>query len=180
MPVFHLIQSLASLEAGPGRPPAHAAAALVKFVGGERETDRVRQLARAVREAGEVAPRAAGLLAETVSRPDRQVEVWLAQPTGQPAVPPPSQPDGLPLLGLVTLVAGRSAAGERASIAWLLVHPVARRRGIGRLLVGQALRRAQAQGAREVGVECRADWQGAIAFWEAVGFRRLAADRAGS
>jgi ribosomal protein S18 acetylase RimI-like enzyme len=180
MPVFRLIQSLASLEAGPGQPPAPPAAALVKFVRGERESDRVRQLARAVREAGEVAPRAAGLLAETVSRPERQVEVWLAQPTGQPAVHPPSQPDGLPLLGLVTLVAGRSAAGERASIAWLLVHPVARRRGIGRLLVGQALRRAQAQGARKVQVECRADWQGAIAFWEAVGFQRLSADRAGS
>jgi ribosomal protein S18 acetylase RimI-like enzyme len=179
MPVFRLVQSLGSLAVGPGLSPAPPAA-LVQFVGGEWESDRVRQLARAVREADEVAPRPAGLLAETVSRPDRQVAVWLALPPGQPAVHPPSQPDGPALLGLVTLVAGQSAAGERASIAWLLVHPVARRCGIGRLLVGHALRRAQAQGARDVEVECRSDWQGAIAFWEAVGFRRLAADRAGS
>jgi GNAT superfamily N-acetyltransferase len=189
MPVVRLMQSLVSETALLRPPPGHpvpppfstalASAALVRSFGLERDAERVRQLAQAVHAKGDVAPRGAGLLAETVSRPDRQVEAWLALPDACPGGHAPGQP-GPELLGLVTLVAGRSAAGERASIGWLLVHPEARRRGIARLLVGQACRRARDQGAREVEVECRSDWQEAIAFWEAVGFRRLSADRAGS
>jgi len=186
MPVVRLMQSLVSARSLPSPPPgdpspplfstAIASTARVRSFGVEGDAERVRQLARAVQDTGEVAPRGAGLLAETVSRPDRQVEAWLALPDGCPGSHAPGQP--VPeLLGLVTLVAGRSAAGERASIAWLLVHPEARRSGIGRLLVGRALQRARAQGAREIEVECRSDWQEAIAFWEAVGFRRVAQGR---
>jgi ribosomal protein S18 acetylase RimI-like enzyme len=189
MPVVRLMQSLVSETALPGPPLGHpapphfsmalASTALVRSFGLEGDAERVRQLAQAVQDTGDVAPRGAGLLAETVSRPHRRVEAWLALPDACPGGHRPGQP-GPELLGLVTLVAGRSAAGERASIAWLLVRPEARRSGIGRLLVGQACRRARDQGAREIEVECRSDWQGAIAFWEAVGFRRLSADRAGS
>ena len=158
---------------------ARASTALVRSFGLKGDAERVRRLAQAVQDTGDVAPRGAGLLAETVSRSDRRVEAWLALPDGCPGGHAPGQPAVPELLGLVTLVAGRSAAGERASIAWLLVHPEARRSGIGRLLVGQACRRARAQGAREIEVECRADWRGAITFWKAVGFQRLSADRAG-
>jgi ribosomal protein S18 acetylase RimI-like enzyme len=155
---------------------ALASTALVRSFGLEGDAERVRQLAQAVQDTGDVAPRGAGLLAETVSRPHRRVEAWLALPNACPGGHAPGQPSP-EMLGLVTLVAGRSAASERASIAWLLVHPEARRSGIGRLLVGQACQRARARGAREIEVECRSDWQQAIAFWEAVGFHRVASDR---
>jgi len=182
MPVVRLVQSLVPATALPCPSTGHPStplfsAPLVRSFGLEGDAERVQQLAQAVRDTGDVAPRSAGLLAETVSRPDRRVEAWLALPAGCPSGDALGQPAGPELLGLVTLVAGRSPARERASIAWLLVHPEARQSGIGRLLVGQACRRAQAQGARQIEVECRSDWQEAIVFWEAVGFRRVAQGR---
>lgn len=108
-------------------------------------------------------PRGRGLLAEITSRPDRQVEAWLA------VVPAAEDARGL-LAGLISLVQCRSATGIRHSIGWVLVHPAARRRGVARALVAQACSRAVELAAEAVWVECRSDWAGAIAFWQAVGF----------
>jgi GNAT superfamily N-acetyltransferase len=112
-------------------------------------------------------PRGRGLIAELASRPGREVEAWLA------TIPAPG--DGSPrAAGLVSLVESRSATGIRHSIGWLLVHPAARRQGVGRALVSHACRRAAEQAAQRVWVECRSDWPEAMAFWQAVGFDRTA------
>jgi ribosomal protein S18 acetylase RimI-like enzyme len=177
MPVVRLVQSLAPATVIPCPPTARPPATLVRPFGLGGDAERVRHLARTLRDTGDVSPRGAGLLAETASRPFRLIETWLALPIGCSSGHAPALPAGPELLGVVTLVAGHSTAGERASISWLLVHPEARRSGIGRLLVGQACQRARAQGAGEIEVECRSDWQLAIAFWEAVGFRRVATGR---
>lgn len=177
MPVVRLVKSLIPATRLPSRPLALTPAPLVRPFGLEGDAERVRQLARALRDKGDVAPRGAGLLAETASRPDRLVETWLALPTGCSSGHAPAPPAGPELLGFVTVVAGRSTAGERASISWLLVHPEARRSGIGQLLFGQACHRARAQRAGEIEVECRSEWQEAIAFWKALGFRRVATGR---
>ena len=108
-------------------------------------------------------PRASGLLTELTSRPDRQVEAWLAVvPTAEDARVRP--------VGLISLVQCRSVTGIRHSIGWVLVHPAARRRGVARALVTQACSRAVELAADSVWVECRSDWADAMAFWRAVGF----------
>jgi len=108
-------------------------------------------------------PRSLGLLAEITSRPDRQVEAWLA-------VVPAAEGACGRLAGLISLVGCRSATGIRHSIGWVLVHPDARRRGVARGLVAQACSRAVDLAADSVWVECRSDWAEAMAFWRAVGF----------
>jgi GNAT superfamily N-acetyltransferase len=112
-------------------------------------------------------PRGRGLVAELASRPGRVVEAWLA------SLPAPAA-TRVWAAGLVSLVESRSAAGIRHSIGWLLVHPAARRRGVGRALVSHACRRAAELAAETVWVECRSDWHEAMDFWHAVGFDRTA------
>jgi ribosomal protein S18 acetylase RimI-like enzyme len=107
------------------------------------------------------------MLAELASRPGREVEAWLAIAPAPDAV-------GDLVAGLVSLVASQAATGIRHSIGWLLVHPAARRRGVGRALVAHACRRAADLAAAKVWVECRSDWAEAMAFWRAVGFERIA------
>jgi GNAT superfamily N-acetyltransferase len=107
-----------------------------------------------------------GILAELGSRPGRQVEGWLA------FIPSPDRA-GERVAGLVSLVTAGSATGIRYSIGWLLVHPTARRGGVGRALVAQACRRAADLSAGKIWVECRSDWAEAMAFWRSVGFDRV-------
>lgn len=114
-------------------------------------------LVEAVRESGFPVTNPAGLLADLASRPGREVAVWLAR-------------RGETTDGLVAAVA-TGASTLRHSIAWLLVSPESRRRGVGSALVAAALAEARARGAREVWVETRADWAAAEALWRALGFR---------
>lgn len=118
-------------------------------------------------------PDAPGLLGELRNRPGRQTESWLA-------VPESTRCDGP--LGLVLLIQSRRPGGTtiRYSLGWLLVHPAARRQGVGRTLVAHACRRAWTLGAGDVWVESRTDWAAAIAFWEAVGFRQAPVRRPGA
>lgn len=94
-----------------------------------------------------------GLLGELVSRPGREVEVWLATAgtLGE-------------CVGLVALV----TTAATASIGWLLVSPRWRRRGIGRALVATAVGAAARRGRGPLTADTRADWPEAMAFWQAV------------
>ncbi|WP_189114450.1 GNAT family N-acetyltransferase [Pilimelia terevasa] len=57
----------------------------------------------------------------------------------------------------------------------LLVHPADRRRGLGRRLLGRAVRWAHAQGYTSVGVEVPGDTPG-VAFYGGLGFRQAYAE----
>ena len=145
-----------------GFPSGIRADALVRAFGQDGDAGLVLDLARAAGVETETPqPRGEGLLAELRTTADRQVAAWLAfHPPGPLA----------PAAGLVTLVTSGATPRLRQSISWLLVDPAARRRGIGRLLVEQALRHAWARAADRVWVESRSDWTAAIAFWRALGF----------
>jgi GNAT superfamily N-acetyltransferase len=115
---------------------------------------------------GSLAP--AGLWWELQGRPGRVVHAWLAAPAPDAAMPRPCP------AGLVSLVVSAAGGRRRFSIAWLLVHPLARRGGLGSGLVGIAVMHARSLGAETVHADTLTSWPEAVAFWHAVGFERLA------
>lgn len=129
------------------------------------DADRVADLVAAANAAagpGGPAPRPVGLIGELQSRPGRSVSCWLARPRTAPAEAGPR--------GLVTLVHVHDRSGRvRWSIGWLLVHPAARREGLGRALVAVAVQQARQAGADALWAETSAAWT-AAAFWRAIGF----------
>lgn len=110
-------------------------------------------------------PKVVGFLGELSSRTGREIAVWLAderQPGANGDRDPPRT------VGLVAVA--RTRGGW--SIPWLLVHPEARRHGVGRVLVTHAVEHARSQGAAGVTAESLDSWPDAVAFWQAVGFGR--------
>ena len=86
---------------------------------------------------------------------------FLAELAGEPA--------GLLVLCIVPTL---SDAEDRAEITELYVRPSARRKGIGRCLVETALRYAQQRGSREIHLLVDPENEIALAFYQALGFRR--------
>jgi GNAT superfamily N-acetyltransferase len=116
------------------------------------------------------APNADGFLGELAGRAGREITVWLARAHRADVG---GDSGGSRTVGLVSL--GRTRGGW--SIPWLLVHPAARRHGVGRRLVAHAVEHARSLGAERVTAESLASWPEAVAFWQAVGFAsRPAAD----
>jgi GNAT superfamily N-acetyltransferase len=155
--VFHSLDVEAGHRIGAGRcaavdvrpfEPGADAAAVFALV----------EACRAEAGADEAAFAPAGIAAELVSRPGRQVHAWLAMSQAEPSQP----------LGLVAVVEAGDREPRRFSIAWLLVHPQARRRGIATALVDQALDVARSRGAATVAVETRARWVSAASFWRSM------------
>ena len=110
----------------------------------------------------------AGLVGELASREGREIVAWLAW--DGPACGDPAGKEGRPeAVGFVALNHTRSGW----SIPWLLVHPRARRLGVGRLLVAHAVDHARARAAAGVSAETLDSWTAAASFWESVGFSRL-------
>jgi ribosomal protein S18 acetylase RimI-like enzyme len=67
-----------------------------------------------------------------------------------------------------TLIVGWD--GWRGALYRLAVLPEWRRRGIARLLVGEAERRLRESGARRVAAMVIADHDQAVSFWSALGY----------
>jgi len=105
--------------------------------------------------AGGWSPR--GLRAELTGREGRRVHGWLAWPTGPHADRSP--------VGMVAVVDVGRRPLVRASIAWLLVHPAVRRRGVATALVRRALEEVCRLGGDVVSAETLSSWPAAIAFW---------------
>jgi len=105
------------------------------------------------------APSARGLL--SVASPLRSVHHWLARPAA--AGEPPGS-----VIGLVSLVITHCEPADRFSIAGLLVHPSARRRGVATALVARAIEESQLRNAAAVHAETLARWTAAAAFWHQI------------
>ena len=119
---------------------------------------------------GHFAP--AGLLAELSGRPGRDVHAWLAWSNATVAREASDSRDDQCPLGLVALVVAGPVARRRFSIACLLVHPEARRRGIATALVARAVSHAWTLGAEQVFAETLPSWPAALGFWRSTGFGR--------
>lgn len=78
------------------------------------------------------------------------------------------------LAGLLVLriVPALSGPEDLAEITELCVRPLARRRGIGSTLVKAAFRYARRRGSREIHLLVDPENEAALAFYEALGFRR--------
>lgn len=133
--------------------------------------------------AGRFSP--SGLRAELTSREGRRVHGWLAWPvarelsiaslTRDPASSVPLAAGGGAVstqyrgpLGMVAVVDVGRQPLVRASIAWLLVHPAARRHGVATALVHRALAEVGRLGGEFVSAETLPSWPAATAFWARV------------
>lgn len=118
---------------------------------------------------------AEGLLAEIAERPGRRGRGWVAWQIGGNHDAGAANAVGLIIL-METLVKTpaetRQPSGPRFSVAWLLVDPVMRRRGLATALVGEAVRHVRSLGGTEIEAETLAGWSAAAAFW-----RRFAGGR---
>jgi GNAT superfamily N-acetyltransferase len=73
-------------------------------------------------------------------------------------------------IGAVTLALREGSASTIPVVHWLLVDPVWRRRGIGRLLVSHLELAAWNDGWREIELETHANWTAALAFYQSIGY----------
>jgi GNAT superfamily N-acetyltransferase len=73
-------------------------------------------------------------------------------------------------VGAVTLALREGRVATIPVLHWLLVDPVWRRRGIGRLLVSHLERAAWNDGWREIELETHAGWTSAVAFYQSIGY----------
>lgn len=147
-------------------PPANAGTVVIRRadLDGDDDRDSIAALLRAAKWPSP-SPNVVGFLGELAGRAGRAIAVWLADERRPDANDDRDRPR---TVGLVAVA--RTRGGW--SIPWLLVHPEARRHGVGRVLVTHAVAHARSQGAEGVTAESLDSWQDAVAFWRAVGFRR--------
>jgi ribosomal protein S18 acetylase RimI-like enzyme len=93
------------------------------------------------------------------------VHAWLAWPAATATIAATGSDADTGPLGLVALVTAGVMPKQRFSIAWLLVHPAARRRGIATALVNHAVAHAESFGATEISAETLPSWPAAVGFW---------------
>jgi ribosomal protein S18 acetylase RimI-like enzyme len=108
-------------------------------------------------------------LSKTTVPPDQAA---LDRIVGSPAVTVLIARDGGTIVGTLTLVMFPIPTGIRAWIEDVVVDQAAGRRGIGTALSEEALRIAQAGGARTVDLTSRASREAAGRLYEKVGFKQ--------
>lgn len=175
MPPIRFLLRCGESGGGP-EPPAPAAGGLaieIRRLHGAADRQAVALLAEQCRAAdpavaGRFAP--AGLQAEMNSREGRTVRGWMAWRAGDG----PPAADHCPL-GLVLLVETGRGPRVRSSIAWLLVHPAARRQGVATALVRRAVADVCARGGTAISAETLSSWAAAASFWSRLAEEPVAA-----
>lgn len=81
-----------------------------------------------------------------------------------------AEADGPQLVGSVTLAMRGEPEAARPVVHWLMVHPTARRRGLGRLLMAHLEAAAWDAGHRQLWLETHAAWQSAEKFYTNLGY----------
>jgi GNAT superfamily N-acetyltransferase len=76
-------------------------------------------------------------------------------------------------VGAVTLAMREGKLASVPVVHWLLVDPIWRRRGIGRMLLSRLEQAAWDGGWREVQLETHAGWAAAVAFYQSMGYAPL-------
>lgn len=102
----------------------------------------------------------AGLQAELTPREGRAAVGFAARSI---AAGPDSE-----ILGFALVVEASGDRGRRFSLAWLLVHPAARRQGVATALLSAAVAHVSSQGGAKIHVETLSSWPDAVAFWRSV------------
>jgi ribosomal protein S18 acetylase RimI-like enzyme len=100
-------------------------------------------------------------LAQRMAEADGLETAFVAQLGGRPA--------GLLVLRTVPTLSDPS---DMAEITELYVEPSARRRGVGRSLVGAALHHARQRGCHQIHLLANSGNRSALAFYQALGFER--------
>jgi GNAT superfamily N-acetyltransferase len=114
---------------------------------------------------------------EFLSKPWWRPEcLWLAEPTEGSRVSqqglPPGDATECPLVGSVGLMPHPHEPGA-ACVHWLMVDPAWQRRGVGMQLLTYVESACHQFGYRELHAETLAQWQSAVRFYRAAGFRPL-------
>lgn len=102
----------------------------------------------------------AGLRAELVGREGRAAVGLAARGAAVGA-------DG-EIVGFAVVIEAISGRGRRFSLAWLLVHPAARRQGVATALLTEAVMHVRSRGGAKLCVETLSTWPDAVAFWRRV------------
>jgi GNAT superfamily N-acetyltransferase len=72
------------------------------------------------------------------------------------------------IVGFAVVMEAVGGRGCRHSLAWLLVHPAVRRRGVAMALLAEAFACVRSRGGAEICVETLDTWPDAVAFWRRV------------
>lgn len=131
----------------------------------------LRQLAQDVHTLDGYPPRLPRDLAQFIAVPDALasfVATVGGQVIGHVCVNPSSSPE---VLGLAQQALGVECE-DVAVVARMLVSPTARRRGVARALLGEAVAEARRLGRRPI-LDVATHFAGAIALYESAGWRRL-------
>ena len=109
-------------------------------------------------------------LSTTASAPDRELIAQIISAPSNTVLLARDRSNGARIVGTLTLVMFRIPTALRAWIEDVVVDSSVRGRGVGEALTGEAVRIAQARGARTIDLTSRRSRQAAHRLYEKVGF----------
>ena len=99
--------------------------------------------------------------------------MWFASGVLVPDEPPGAIGSAISVCGTIALARTGRPPHDRASVAWLMVAPAFRKRGIARTLLATLEAAAWDAGERMLTLETHAAWTAAVRLYESVGYARV-------